>query len=106
MHAEANAIAASNTTDLEGATMYTTLFPCCECAKKIITYGIKKVVYLEDYSKESGEISKHLFDLTGVCYVKFKDLEELKSSLLFMLENIELLETTGTTKRVKMRKRL
>jgi dCMP deaminase len=44
LHAEANAILNSRT-DLEGWTLYLTLFPCVECAKMIIQSGIKKVVY-------------------------------------------------------------
>ena len=34
--------------DLEGCTLYTTLFPCLECAKTIIRSGIKKLYYLTD----------------------------------------------------------
>ncbi|MEW5795502.1 MAG: dCMP deaminase family protein [Candidatus Zixiibacteriota bacterium] len=48
-HAEMNAITnASNKPDLDGATMYVSLFPCNECAKLIVQVGIKEVVYLED----------------------------------------------------------
>ncbi len=35
-HAELNAILNSGTADLRGAKLYTTLFPCNECAKAII----------------------------------------------------------------------
>ena len=48
-HAELNAITnATNRYDLEGATIYVSLFPCNECAKLIVQAGIKEVVYLSD----------------------------------------------------------
>ena len=36
VHAEANAIMNKNAADIDGCTMYVSLFPCCECAKLII----------------------------------------------------------------------
>ena len=51
VHAEANAIL-NSTTDLSGATIYVSLFPCHECSKLIIQSGIKEIVYLSD--KYSG----------------------------------------------------
>lgn len=47
VHAEENAIL-NSTTSLKGGTIYVSLFPCNECAKKIIQSGIKEVVYLSD----------------------------------------------------------
>ena len=48
-HAEMNAITnASNKPELEGASIYVSLFPCNECAKLIVQVGIKEVVYLSD----------------------------------------------------------
>ena len=51
VHAEANAIAFAARKGIvtEGATLYTTLSPCNDCAKLIINAGIKKVVYAESY---------------------------------------------------------
>lgn len=46
LHAEANAICYSNK-ELNGYTLYVSIFPCIECAKLIIAAGIKKVVYNE-----------------------------------------------------------
>ncbi len=53
-HAEQNAInfAARYGISIEGATLYTTHFPCSWCAKSIINSGIVKVVYGEDYPDE------------------------------------------------------
>ncbi len=50
-HAEQNAInfAARFGISIEGATLYTTHFPCSWCAKSIVNAGIRRVVYAEDY---------------------------------------------------------
>ena len=44
VHAEPNAIL-NSTSDLHGATLYVSLFPCNECMKLIIQSGIKEIVY-------------------------------------------------------------
>ena len=71
-HAEENAIGnfPGNRKDLRGARIYVDLFPCNECAKRIIQSGIKEVIYLSDkYSKsDSTIVSKRLFDECGVKY--------------------------------------
>lgn len=50
-HAEQNAInfAARFGIGIEGATLYTTHFPCSWCAKSIVNAGIARVVFAEDY---------------------------------------------------------
>lgn len=70
-HAEANAIL-NYKGNLEGSTIYVTLFPCNECAKLIIQAGIKKVVYLRDYNKSDlVRITKEMFDAANVEYEKY-----------------------------------
>ena len=68
-HAEMNAITNSaNKPDLDGASLYVSLFPCNECAKLIVQVGIREVVYLSDkYSEEDTFIAaRRIFDLAGV----------------------------------------
>lgn len=48
VHAELNTILNSGGRNLNGTTIYVSLFPCNECAKAIIQAGIKEVVYLSD----------------------------------------------------------
>ena len=60
VHAEVNAIMYRNCVDLEGCTLYTTLFPCLECAKVIIRSGIKNVYYLMDDQDVSDSKGKQL----------------------------------------------
>lgn len=50
-HAEQNAInfAARHGIAIEGATIYSTVYPCSWCAKSIVNAGIVRVVYLAEY---------------------------------------------------------
>lgn len=75
-HAELNAILNCHNGSVSGATVYTTLFPCNECAKAIIQSGIKKVVYYSDkYADTDGVMaSKRMFDSAGVKYAAYKSL--------------------------------
>lgn len=72
-HAEENAIFNSNNSTKD-CKIYCTLFPCNECAKKIIQNGIKEVIYESDkyHDDEIWVASRKLFDLAGVEYKKFK----------------------------------
>jgi len=67
VHAEANAILNSSS-DLAGARIYVTMFPCNECAKLIIQSGIKEVVYLNDkhHDTEICIASRKLFRSAGI----------------------------------------
>jgi len=70
-HAEMNAITnASNKPDLDGASLYVSLFPCNECAKLIVQVGIKEVVYLSNkYNDDPVFVaSRRIFDMAKVTY--------------------------------------
>lgn len=68
VHAEINAILQGK--DVEGATLYSTFFPCPRCAAVIIQAGIKRVVSQANVSdlrwKESRELSESLLREAGV----------------------------------------
>mgnify|MGYP001530811873 CR=1 FL=1 len=55
---------------VRGCTVYTTLFPCNECAKAIIQSGITEVVYASDKYSDSDSVlaSKRMFETAGVKY--------------------------------------
>ena len=74
-HAELNAILNRNSSDLTGCTIYTTLFPCNECAKAIIQSGITEVVFLSDKYRDSDadEAARTLFRLAGVATRRFDE---------------------------------
>ena len=69
-HAERNALD-NAFTSVEGATLYSTLYPCTECAKGIIQRGIKTVVTSKDFHETHAhrfnfDISKTMFNEAGV----------------------------------------
>ena len=53
VHAEMAALldAARRGTSIHGLNLFTTTFPCHNCAKHIVATGIKRVVYIEPYPK-------------------------------------------------------
>lgn len=71
LHAEANAILklAGSTQSAKDSTLYLTLSPCKECSKLILQAGIKKLVYIDEYS-----------DFDGVEFLKNRGIEVLKIS--------------------------
>ncbi|CFW93468.1 Deoxycytidylate deaminase [endosymbiont DhMRE of Dentiscutata heterogama] len=69
VHAEANAIIHAHQ-NCQGFSLYTTLFPCCECAKLIIQAGIKHVFYSNDKHNQKEEVmaAKRMLKDVGVEY--------------------------------------
>lgn len=67
IHAELNAIL-NTTTLLENAVLYTTLFPCSNCAKTITQTGIKEIVYEQDFyhDTEDAWISRKIFKESNI----------------------------------------
>ena len=72
-HAELNAILNNRSSNLDGCTLYASLFPCNECAKAIIQSGISRVVYYDDkYAHlDSYRASKKMLDMANVEYVPY-----------------------------------
>ena len=69
-HAERNALDNAHA-DVDGATLYSTLYPCSECAKGIIQRGIKQVItskelYDEQAIRFNFNSSKIMFEEAGV----------------------------------------
>ena len=86
LHAEAHAIAkaAKQGTSVKGATQYTTLSPCIECAKLIQAAGIKRVVYDMEYKC-----------LDGLDYLRKTNVQVNSEALHVSLFNPEDLRHTG-----------
>jgi dCMP deaminase len=66
LHAESNAIDQAPFRDCDGAHIYTTAYPCYECAKRIVNAGISKVYYGEFYASRNTEEVVALFEEAGV----------------------------------------
>lgn len=86
-HAELNAILNSIGKELEGCKIYSTLFPCNECAKAIIQSGIKEVIYLSDkYSNtESVKASKIMFEKAKI---KYNELTSERETLILSFNKL------------------
>lgn len=72
VHAEVNAILDAGGI-VKNGKIYCLLFPCNECAKIIIQSGITTLYYeddRQDRDKNSFTISKELFNVAGVKYIK------------------------------------
>lgn len=67
-HAELNAILNYRGGSLEGSKIYTTLFPCNECAKAIIQSGVSEIIYKSDKyaNTDSTLASKMMFKAAGI----------------------------------------
>lgn len=66
IHAEQNAVsdAAKRGVSIDNTTIYVTHFPCINCAKTIISSGIKTVKYKEEYKHD--DLVDELFKVSGV----------------------------------------
>jgi len=76
VHAEQNAILNAHIS-IEGCRIYTSSFPCHECAKYIIQAGIKEVIYMRENGSDenSKAASKRMFHAAGIGYRKMEALE-------------------------------
>lgn len=102
VHAEMEALlsCARSGVSPRGGTLYSTTFPCHNCAKHIVAAGVKRVVYVEPYPKskaadlhgdslsvEEEDSGKVLFEpFVGVAARRYFDLFSLKLGSGYRLE--------------------
>lgn len=71
-HAELNSILnySGSGSNLRGAKIYTTLFPCNECTKALIQVGIKEVIYQDNLYPDSASVvaAKKMLKSAGITY--------------------------------------
>lgn len=89
VHAEMNALANLSREIHKGATLYTTVFPCPSCAKNLLAYGIKKVIYKKEYNPEQSNLSMNLFKEAGVQIEKLDLSQERLKQILFNQHNVD-----------------
>lgn len=71
IHSEINALQ-NSTQSVRGCTLFTTMYPCENCAKSIGSAGIKKVVYLDD--KYKNYISERILkEMSNIELVQLKE---------------------------------
>ena len=68
---------------LKNATIYVTLFPCNECAKRIVESGIKRIIYKSDKYKDTkdNKLSKLLLDACNIEYTQLEKIKEKQKAL-------------------------
>jgi dCMP deaminase len=73
-HAESNAIDNGDAGKIPGSRIYVTLYPCNECAQRIIQNKIVEVIYLSDKYHDTDEATaaRKMFKLAGVKTRQFK----------------------------------
>jgi dCMP deaminase len=71
VHAEQNAVtqAAYFGVSVNGASIYTTTYPCSMCAKILINAGIREIIYSEGYA---DELSKKLLEEAHIAIREYK----------------------------------
>lgn len=76
LHAETNAIAkvARSSENCDGATLYTTMLPCLDCAKLIYQSGIKEVFYADVYPKGTAGL-----EFLHKCNIPVRKINEYES---------------------------
>lgn len=97
IHAEMEAIlniARSGKNSTSGTVMYTTTYPCHNCARHIIAAGISRVVYIEPYEKSlamklhSDAISLDLASSDKVFFENFEGVSPKRYTTLFAFSHM------------------
>jgi deoxycytidylate deaminase len=112
IHAEMEAIlniARGGSGNTSGAVMYTTTYPCHNCARHIIAAGISRVVYIEPYEKslaiklhgDAITIDKNSND--KVIFENFEGVSPTRYTTLFSFNNRRK-NTDGTAVRLLSKK--
>ena len=73
IHAETNCLSLCKKGEVK--ILAVTLLPCRYCANMISAYGIKKVVYRDDYEEEDIEIVKGIFNFNNIELIQIKEEE-------------------------------
>ena len=89
VHAEMNALANLSRGIHKGATLYITVFPCPACAKNLLAYNIKRVVYKKEYDPEETELSMKLFKEASVVVEQLNLGKEKLRGILFDQHNVD-----------------
>ena len=82
IHAEQDAIL-HHTSKVKNSTLYTTRYPCNECAKIIIEMQIKKVYYITEKQNEAYHLAKKLFEKSKV------EIEQLELDISISHDKID-----------------
>ena len=102
-HAESNAIAqaARFGISVDGATMYSTMYPCLDCAKLMINAGIKRIVTGNDY--RASHDSKDFFEREVVILTDpLADIQALHEAKNIGIPVVALCDTNNETRYIDL----
>lgn len=85
VHAEINAIL-NSTVSTKNSTIYTSLYPCSNCAKIIAQAGPKEVIYEDDkyHDTDDAKIARFIFEKTNI---KTKKIDKIVNIFVSLKEN-------------------
>lgn len=66
IHSEMNALGHLKKIESRGIELYTTIFPCHDCAKNLLPYGLDEIVFKSLYDNEESQSTFSLFEEAGV----------------------------------------
>ena len=107
LHAESNALDYAGTRLARNCTLYVTVLPCWDCAKRIVGARIARVVYDEHYESRYGQSANvpAFLEAAGVKVEQF-DPERMTrfKSFLFMLDTpIDLPSTVALSSKLDVK---
>ena len=75
VHAELNAILNTVKHDIQGSSLYVTMFPCCTCVTTILQKKISEIIYLSDKHHDDPPYvaSRRLLSLTNIVVRQYND---------------------------------
>ncbi len=115
VHAEMEAMlsCARNGIGTVGTTLYSTTFPCHNCAKHIVAVGINRVVYIEPYAKSKAfefhtdsiaKVEPDDFEYDKVCFEPFVGVGPRKFFDLFSMRHGSSYKMTRKEKETGVKK--
>ena len=87
LHAESNAIDYAGRSSV-GCTLYVTVTPCYDCAKRIVNAGISRVVWDEFYASRYGKSSK-VFDFLSGSGIEVAQMDGASSKFRDLLSSLD-----------------
>ncbi|MBU2562501.1 MAG: hypothetical protein KKF68_02465 [Nanoarchaeota archaeon] len=85
IHAEMNALGNLTRRNLQEIQLYTTIFPCHDCAKNLLPYNLKEVFFKSVYSEKELESTIKLFEDADVLVTQLNLGPERFLDILFNL---------------------
>lgn len=87
-HSEMNALGHISSLKDKEFTIYTTIFPCYSCIKNLLAYGVNRIVFKREYSKEETEKSMNILKETDVKVEKMDISPERIIDILFNQKDV------------------